>query len=315
MSFTNSKWGWLTISLMALPMFLACGGNPSQKTAQTETETADAEETTASITQDRYKVGVCDWMILKRQKIGAFELAAELGADGIELDMGSLGDRRQFDSKLDDSLGRNQFLDEAAKYDLQIASIAMSGFYGQNFATRDEYKELTVQAIHTAKAMGTKIVFLPLGVANPKAHPELRATLVQRLKEIGELAAREGIVLAVASSLPSAEEVNFLKEINSKGVKASINFSDIIENREDIGSALMNYGKDYIAQIHCSNTDGYWIENDPEIHLPSIKQTLDAMGWCGWLLIERSRDSEMIREVKTNYSANVKYVKSIFQPE
>jgi len=302
------------MSLFSLPLFMACGGNPSQKTAQSEAE-ASAAAAVSAPAQDRYKVGVCDWMILKRQKIGAFELASEFGADGIELDMGSLGDRLRFDSKLDDTLGQNQFLNEALKYDLQIASIAMSGFYGQNFATRDEYKELTVQAINTAKAMGTNIVFLPLGVANPKAHPELRETLVGRLKEVGELAAQEGVVIAVASSLPSAEEVNFLKEINSKGVKASINFSDIIENREDIGSALMNYGKDYIAQIHCSNTDGYWIENDPEIHLPSIKETLDAMGWSGWLLVERSRDKEFVTDVKKNFPANVKYVKSIFQPE
>ena len=36
--------------------------------------------------QDRYQVGVCDWMVLKRQKLGAFELAKQLGCDGIELD-------------------------------------------------------------------------------------------------------------------------------------------------------------------------------------------------------------------------------------
>ena len=38
----------------------------------------------------RYRIAVCDWMILKRQKIGAFQLAKELGSDGLELDMGSL---------------------------------------------------------------------------------------------------------------------------------------------------------------------------------------------------------------------------------
>src|SRR5689334_5626339 len=41
--------------------------------------------------QQRYKIGVCDWMMLKRQKLGAFPLANEVGADGVEVDMGSLG--------------------------------------------------------------------------------------------------------------------------------------------------------------------------------------------------------------------------------
>ncbi len=31
----------------------------------------------------RYKVAACDWMMLKRQKLGAFKLLRELGGDGL----------------------------------------------------------------------------------------------------------------------------------------------------------------------------------------------------------------------------------------
>ena len=50
----------------------------------------------------KYKVGVCDWMILKRQKLGEFELARQIGSDGVEMDMGGLGQREQFDNKMRD---------------------------------------------------------------------------------------------------------------------------------------------------------------------------------------------------------------------
>ncbi len=286
------------LTLSVLPFLPGCGGSD------------------AASSGPRYKVGVCDWMILKRQKIGAFRLASEIGADGIALDMGSLGDRVRFESKLDDTLGQRRFHEEAAKYGQEIASIAMSGFYGQDFARRPEFESLTRQAILTAKAMGTDVVFLPLGIhCNPKAHPELRDTLARRLKTVGDLAAREGVVIAIASKLPAAQDVEFLREIGSKGVKVSVNFSDILENGLDISSELRTWGKDNIAQIHCSNTDGFWIENDPAIDLPTVKKTLDEMGWSGWLLIERSRDPQIVREVKTNFSANAAYVKSIFQPK
>lgn len=262
----------------------------------------------------QYKIGVCDWMILKRQKLEAFQLASELGADGIELDMGSLGDRIQFESQLDDTVGQRRFLEEAQKYNLEIASIAMSGFYAQDFARRPEYKELTEQAIHTAKALEVNIIFLPLGIeCNPKAHPDLRAILVERLKIVGDMAAKEDIVIGICSKLPSEEEVRFLKEVDSKGIKAFVNFSDVIENGEDIPTALKNWGRENIAQIHCSNTDGYWIRNDPKIDMPAVKQALDEMGWSGWLVIERSRDPEIVREVKINYTENVTYMKSVFQ--
>src|SRR5690606_14206464 len=72
----------------------------------------------------RFPVGVCDWMILKRQKLGAFKLTSEIGADGVELDMGGLGDRPTFDNKLVDPAAREQFLAEAATYNLRICSMA-----------------------------------------------------------------------------------------------------------------------------------------------------------------------------------------------
>ncbi len=38
----------------------------------------------------QYRISVCDWMILKRQKLGAFDLAKDIASDGVEVDMGGL---------------------------------------------------------------------------------------------------------------------------------------------------------------------------------------------------------------------------------
>src|ERR687885_2392808 len=82
----------------------------------------------AAPAEQRYRIAVCDWMILKRQKLGAFKLTREIGADGVELDMGGLGNRETFDNKLVDPAVRQQFLDEARNQQVQISSVAMSGF-------------------------------------------------------------------------------------------------------------------------------------------------------------------------------------------
>src|SRR5690242_18244866 len=58
----------------------------------------------------RYKVAACDWMLLKRQKLGAFALSKECGMDGVEVDMGGLGTRPDFENKLLDPGVRKQFL-------------------------------------------------------------------------------------------------------------------------------------------------------------------------------------------------------------
>jgi hypothetical protein len=44
-----------------------------------------------------------------------------------------------------------------------------------------------------------------------------------------------------------------------------------------------------------------------------VKQTLDAMGWHGWLVVERSRDASDARNVRGNFGANVRTLKRAFQ--
>jgi hypothetical protein len=39
------------------------------------------------------------------------------------------------------------------------------------------------------------------------------------------------------------------------------------------------------------------------------------MGWRGWLVVERSRDQTRPTDVRWNFTANVKYLKSVFQAE
>ncbi|HEU4901578.1 MAG TPA: acetylxylan esterase, partial [Flavisolibacter sp.] len=80
----------------------------------------------------RYKVAVVDLMILKRQKLGAFQLTKEIGADGVEVDMGGLGNRPTFDNKLLIDSVREQFQSKAAELDLQIPSLGMTGYYTQS---------------------------------------------------------------------------------------------------------------------------------------------------------------------------------------
>src|SRR5215831_8696647 len=103
-------------------------------------------------TANRYRISVCDWMILKRQKLGAFQLTKEIGADGVEVDMGSLGDRDTFDNKLADPAVRQQFLDKARELGLEICSLAMSGFYAQSLADRPTAQKMVQDCLDTMKA-------------------------------------------------------------------------------------------------------------------------------------------------------------------
>jgi len=129
----------------------------------------------------------------------------------------------------------------------------------------------------------------------------------------GAIAEKAGVVIGVETSLSAAEEVKLLKEVGSPAIKIYFNFSNAAKNGRDVSTELRTLGKERICQIHASNEDGVWLENDPELDVPKIKQTLDEMGWSGWLVIERSRDQNDPRNVKKNFGANVAYLKKVFQ--
>ena len=262
----------------------------------------------------RYKIAVCDWMILKRQKLGAFQLAKDLGADGVEVDMGGLGERETFDSHLGDPTVRQQFLDKARELNLEISSIAMSGFYGQSFAERPTVPRMVRDCLDTMKLMNVRIAFLPLGVHGDLVkHPELRSAIVERLKAAAAKAKEAGVVIGVETSLPAAEEVKLLNDIGSPAVRIYFNFANALQAGRDLCAELRILGKDRICQIHCTDEDGVWLQDNQRLDMRKVKRTLDDLGWSGWLVIERSRDAKDPKNVKRNFSANAAYLKSVFQ--
>lgn len=267
------------------------------------------------LAQQRYQIGVCDWMVLKRQKLGEFKLAKELACDGIEMDMGGLGNRNSFDNKMRDPKMVCLFKHTADSFGIKVGAVAMSGFYGQSFAKKESWRWLIQDCLNTMDAMGAKVAFLPLGGCgnNWTDSLQLRRQIVWRLHEIGEMAKARGMVIGIDTPLDAEGNIKLLDEINSDGIKIFYKFQTAIENKRDIAKEIKTLGKDRICAIHASNTDGVWLRNDKAVKMKKIKKALDKAGWSGWLFVERSRDINQVRNVKKNYGENVKYLKEIMQ--
>jgi sugar phosphate isomerase/epimerase len=264
--------------------------------------------------KQKYKVAVIDLMILKRQKISAIALAKELKADGLEIDMGGLGNRETFDNKLNNDSTRQEYLAKAKELDIEFCSLAMTGFYAQSFAERPTWQKMIGDCLATAKAMDIKVVFLPLGVKGDLVqYPQLRPAIIERLKIAGKMAKKAGVVIGIETSLDATAEKQLLNDICSKNVKSYFNFSNSLKEGRDLNKELKILGRKNIVQIHATDEDGVWLENNKRLDLQQVKQTLIAMKWKGWLVVERSRDATQAQNVKANFSANVAYLKKVFQ--
>ena len=265
--------------------------------------------------QQQYRVAACDWMMLKRQKLGEFQLAHDIGADGVEVDMGPLGKREKFDNKLRDPHFQQLFRRTADSLGIAVPSIAMSGFFAQSLLARDNYKELVSDCLNTMDAMGAYIAFLPLGGSGQewKESGEAHDKMVLRLHEIGEMALQRNKVVAIRTALDARANLLLLKAVNSKGIKIYYNLQDAVDQGLDVYKDLKKLGAKHIAQIHASLTDSVTLDKDPRIDLHKVKKVLDEMKWNGWLVVERSRNANDVRNVRGNFGTNVAYLKEIFQ--
>ena len=263
----------------------------------------------------RYRLAACDWMMLKRQKLGEFKLASEIGADGVEMDMGPLGQRILFDNKLRDPHFQQLFRHTADSIGVKVPSIAMSGFFAQSFLKRENYRDLINDCLQTMAVMDSRVAFLPLGGSGHdwKEKGEARTELVRRLHEVGEMARQAGKVIAIRTQLDARANIKLLKEVKSDGIKIYYNLQDAVDNGRDPAKELMQLGAKRVAQIHASLTDSVTLDVDPRIDMYRIKKTLDEMNWSGWLVVERSRNAKDVKNVKGNYGRNVAYLKKIFQ--
>ena len=266
--------------------------------------------------QQRYRVAACDWMMLKRQKLGEFQLARDIGADGIEMDMGALGRRTLFDNKLREPHFRDLFRRTADSLGIAVPSMAMSGFFAQNLLTRDNYRTLAADCLQSMQVMGATVAFLPLGGSGSAWQQEGSAEhreMVSRLRDIGRMAMAADKVVAIRTGLDARANIKLLKEIGSEGIKIYYNLQDAVDNGRDACKELQQLGRRRVAQIHASLTDSVTLDRDPRIDLRRVRRTLDRMHWQGWLVVERSRDAKDVHNVKGNYGRNVKFLKEVFR--
>src|SRR6476646_1871634 len=238
--------------LLAMGVAGACGLLPQGLRALG----AEAEKVPAGT--PRYKIAACDWMMLKRQKLGAIQLAKDCGLDGVEVDMGSLGatGAEMKNELLKDDI-RQQFLDTAKNLDVEICSLAMSAFYAQNYAEHPKAESYTEDMINLMAKMGIKVGFLPLGVQGDlKKHPEVRAKIVDHLKQVGPLAEKAGVIVGIETTLDAPQSIKLLDDIGSPAVQIYYNPENTLDQGYDLFAELRQLGRERICQFHFTDTAG-----------------------------------------------------------
>ena len=205
------------------------------------------------------------------------------------------------------------------KYKLNISSM-QSIWYGKTekiFASKEERKELieyTKKAIDFANIINCGNLVFGCPKNRNINTPEDYDVAIEFFKEIGEYAKLKNTIFSIEPN-PTIYNTNFInkteeafefvKKIDSEGIKVNVDLGTVIENNEDIIEILEN-NYDKVNHIHISEPNLETIQQR-EIH-KQLAQKLKENNYQKYISIEMKNKNniENVKEI-------IKYVKGVFE--
>ena len=166
----------------------------------------------AAAEKRRFKLGACDWSIDKMGDPGAFEVAKEIGLDGVQVSLGTAAD----DMRLRKPEVQQQFKEAAKKTGLQVSSLAIGELNSIPYKSDPRTVQWVSDSIDVCKAFGVRVVLLAF-FGNDDLRDDRAGVdeVVRRLKAVAPKAEKAGVILGIESWLSANQHVEILERVGS----------------------------------------------------------------------------------------------------
>ena len=256
--------------------------------------------------QQRFKIGACDWSIGQRQKFEALDLAKKIGLDGVQVSFDDIGvptDLRSADA-------RREYQERAKKLGIEIASLAMGTLNEHPYATDERTEQWVLDCIDTMAKMKQKVVLIAFfGKGDINGKPELQAKVIEKFKRAAPLAEKAGVILGIESWMNAADHLRMIDAVGSPAVQVWYDVANSEKMGYDIYKEIREIGKDRICQFHMKENAS--LLGRGRIDFKKVKESIDAIGWGGWLIIEGATVKE--KTLEECYVHNLRYLREVFQ--
>lgn len=250
-----------------------------------------------------FKLGVCDWTIGKTANPGSLEMAKRIGLDGVQVDFGR-GDNSLplFDEELQDN-----FLDEARRQKMQIASLAMGVLNNVPYKSDMRAERWVRQAINVAETMEVKVILLAFfGEGDLKEDEQGVNMVVQRLRRVAPDAEMAGVTLGIESWLSAEQHVDIIERVGSNAVKVYYDVGNSHKAGYDIYKEIRQLGP-LICEFHAKDYDDLYGKGS--IDFKEVRLAMDDIGYRGWLVMEGTK---MPLGVEESCQYDAEYLRGIF---
>lgn len=258
----------------------------------------------AAPAERRFKIGACDWSIGKMDDPAAFEVAKQIGLDGVQVSMGTATN----DMHLRQPEVQAKFKQAAKAAGLQIASLAIGELNNIPYKSDPRTIPWVTDCVDVCKGLGVQVVLLAF-FANDDLRDDKAGVdeVVRRLKGVAPKAEKAGVLLSIESWLNANQHLEIIDRVGSPAVRVYYDVCNSNDRGYDIYKEIRQLGK-LICEFHAKENGS--LLGQGKIDFKRVRAAMDDIGYTGWIQIEGAVPSG--KPILESYQANCQFMRGIF---
>ena len=245
------------------------------------------------------KVGIRDGMLPVSFE-ASFQKAKEIGFDGVEICMGV--NYREHLLWQDGGIDKVNSLAEAAG--IEVSSLSPGGFTAYSFmhpidSTRTEGIAKLQYLAETCPQLGAKVILVPFFGNGKIEDAHINETrFLDGLKATAETAEKQGVLLAIESTLSAEQHQQIIDNVDSSAVGVYYDMGNATGFGFDSPSEIRSLGG-AITQMHIKDTGGNHA-GEGDVDFPAVFDAAHAVGYDSWFVLETPGKEDPVASAAKN---------------
>lgn len=254
----------------------------------------------------RYLIGACDWSIGKMADPAAFDVAKEIGLDGVQISLGTVGNNMS----LRTPQVQARYREAAKRTGVAIASLAIGELNSVPYKSDERTIAWVEGAVDAAQALGVRTILVAF-FSNGDLKGDKAGTdeVVRRFKQVAPRAEKAGVILGIESWLSAEENMSIVDRVASKSVQVYYDVANSEKMGYDIYREIRWLGKKgAICEFHMKENES--LLGKGRVDFAKVREAIAEIGYTGWMQIEGAvaPGGQML----PSYIENRKFLRGLF---
>jgi sugar phosphate isomerase/epimerase len=248
-----------------------------------------------------FKIGAPEWSLRKADS-SCFEVARDIGLDGVQVNLGSLADQMH----LRQPAVQQAYLAAARQSGLEIASLALAELNNIPLKSDPRAAIWLLDSLAVAKGLGVQVILVAeFFHGELKGDKEGLDRTVEVLKELAPRAEKAGAIFGLENYLSAAENLDILQRVGSPALQVYYDVGNSTDKGYDIYREIRML-KGRVCEFHAK--DGPFMLGQGRVDFHKVRQAMDDIDYRGWIQIEAAAPRALVAD----YRADLKFLKGIF---